>query len=107
MKKVRVALGGLMAVVLVPLTAPAAVAFAEPVPVAMPAPAPAQGAGTAELAATQPTTAPPGPRIDPTDNERANAQKTKNKVIVGVIAGVLAVIVVWGRGRRAKRKKPA
>ncbi|TNC20693.1 hypothetical protein [Amycolatopsis alkalitolerans] len=50
--------------------------------------------------------APVGPVIDPADNERANAQKTKNKIVVGVIAAVLLGIVLWGRSiRRKKRKK--
>ncbi|TVT48577.1 hypothetical protein FNH05_17830 [Amycolatopsis rhizosphaerae] len=107
MNRVRAVLGGLMLGVLVPLTTPAAPALAEPmpVPVALPAPEAVSGATVALVA--QQTTAPPGPRIDPSDNARANAQKAKNKIIVGVIAAVLAVIVVWGHSRRAKKKKQA
>jgi hypothetical protein len=55
----------------------------------------------------QQATAPPGPRIDPADTAKANAQKTKTKIIVGIIALVLAGIVVWGRSIRRKKRKAA
>jgi hypothetical protein len=51
------------------------------------------------------TTAPIGPVIDPADNARANAQKTKSKIVVGVVAAVLLAIVLWGRSIRKKRRK--
>ncbi|WAL64976.1 hypothetical protein ORV05_29245 [Amycolatopsis cynarae] len=118
MNKVRAMLGGLMLGVLVPLTTPAAMALAEPMPVAAALPPSSAGSSAVRVAMpgstpraglagplAQQTTAPPGPRIDPSDNARANAQKAKNKIIVGVIAAVLALIVVWGHSRRAKKKK--
>jgi CubicO group peptidase (beta-lactamase class C family) len=90
-------LAGLIFGVVVLFAVPAAPALASPVavtaaaaPVAQQAPAP-----------------PPGPHIDPAENEKANAEKTKSKVVVGVIAVVLAGIVVWGRMIRRKRKKDA
>lgn len=89
-------LAGLMLGVVLLFTAPAAPALASPVPVTAVAPA-----------AQQATTPPPGPRIDPAENTKANAEKTKSKVIVGVIAVALAGIVFWGRMIRRKRKKSA
>lgn len=53
----------------------------------------------------QQTTAPPGPRIDPAETDRANAEKTKSKIVVGLITVVLAGIVVWGRWVRSRRRK--
>ncbi|HET6502328.1 MAG TPA: hypothetical protein VFG87_16355 [Amycolatopsis sp.] len=55
----------------------------------------------------QQTPAPPGPRIDPAETAKANAEQTKSKIIVGVIALVLAGLVVWGRSIRRKRRKAA
>lgn len=89
-------LAGLMLGVVVLFAVPAAPALASPVPVTAAAP----------VAQQSPTPA-PGPRIDPVENKKANAEKTKSKVIVGVIAVVLAGIVFWGRMIRHKRKKNA
>ncbi|GLY68463.1 hypothetical protein [Amycolatopsis taiwanensis] len=55
----------------------------------------------------QQATAPPGPRIDPAETDRANAEKTKNKVVIGLIVLVLAAIVVGGRYLRRKKRKAA
>jgi hypothetical protein len=52
-------------------------------------------------------TAPPGPRIDPAETDRANAEKTKKKIVVGLIALALAAIVVSGRMNRRKKRKKA
>ncbi|NKQ58253.1 hypothetical protein HFP15_35920 [Amycolatopsis sp. K13G38] len=95
MTKVRAVLAGLMLGMLVVVAAPTAVAVA--------APAAVVSVRTGPVA--EQTTAPPGPRIDPADNAKANAQKTKSKIVVGVIAALLAVIVVWGRSIRKKRRK--
>jgi hypothetical protein len=94
MRKVRAALAGLTLGVLMSVTSPAVVALAAPAPVP----------AAIGLVAQQ-TTAPPGPRIDPSDNARANAEKTKSKIVVGVLAVVLAAIVLWGRSIRRKRRK--
>lgn len=56
-------------------------------------------------ALTQDTTPEPGPTLDPSESEQANAEKTKNKLIVGGIAAVLLVIVIWGRSVRKKSSK--
>ncbi|HKS47943.1 MAG TPA: hypothetical protein VJT49_23090 [Amycolatopsis sp.] len=69
--------------------------------------APAASASTSIGVVAQQATAPPGPRIDPADTDKANAQKTKSKVVVGVTAVVLLGIVVWGRSIRRKRRKSA
>lgn len=94
MTKARGVLAALMLGVLLSLTTPTAVA----------APAPVAASATVPFAEqTQ-----PGPIIDPADNARANAQKTKNKIVVGVVCAVLLGIVLWGRSiRRKKRKKSA
>ncbi|HJQ45224.1 MAG TPA: hypothetical protein VJ870_02715 [Amycolatopsis sp.] len=96
MTKVRAALAGLLLGLLVALAAPTAVAAAAPVVQV------ASGAQAGPVA--EQTTAPPGPRIDPADNARANAQKTKSKIVVGVLAAILAVLVLWGRSVRKKRR---
>ena len=87
----------------VALGAGGAVALAEPVggqPFVAAAPFVA-----ADPALTQDTTPEPGPTLDPAESEQANAEKTKNKLIVGGIAAVLLVIVLWGRSVRKKRTK--
>ena len=96
MTKVRAVLAGLMLGLLVALAAPTAVAAAASTAVVRVA----QAGPVAEQ-----TTAPPGPRIDPADNARANAEKTKSKIVVGVLAALLAVIVLWGRSVRKKKRK--
>lgn len=76
-------------------------AFAEPVrPAAVTVTVAHAGAA---LAPAQ--TQPPGPVIDPAQTDKANSQKTKNKLIAGLIAVVLLGIVIWGRRIRSKRAK--
>ncbi len=48
---------------------------------------------------------PPGPVLDPAETDRANSEKTKNKLVAGGVAVVLLGIVVWGRRIRAKKRK--
>jgi len=50
-------------------------------------------------------TQPPGPVLDPAQTDKANSEKTKNKLIAGLIAVVLLGIVIWGRKIRSKRAK--
>lgn len=47
----------------------------------------------------------PGPVIDPRETDRANAKKTKSKIIVGVLVVVLGGIVLFGRHLRSKARK--
>ncbi|GAA5168785.1 hypothetical protein [Amycolatopsis dongchuanensis] len=98
MTKVRAGLAALMLGLLLSFTAPAVVTA----PAAVAAPVVPLPAAAGPLAAQTPA---PGPVIDPAQNERANQQKTKNKIIVGVLAAVLLVIVVWGRSIRKKRRE--
>lgn len=51
------------------------------------------------------TTPNPGPVLDPAQTDKANSEKTKNKLIAGVVAVVLLGIVVWGRRIRSKKAK--
>jgi hypothetical protein len=77
-------------------------ALAEPVrPVAVAVTVPHAAAPVA--AQTQP----PGPVLDPAETDKANSEKTKNKLIAGLVAVVLLGIVIWGRRIRAKRAKKA
>ncbi|MDQ7803811.1 hypothetical protein Q5425_08705 [Amycolatopsis sp. A133] len=50
-------------------------------------------------------TQPPGPVLDPAQTDKANTEKTKNKLIAGLIAVVLLGIVIWGRKIRSKKAK--
>jgi hypothetical protein len=50
-------------------------------------------------------TQPPGPVLDPAQTDKANTEKTKNKLIAGLVAVVLLGIVVWGRRIRSKKAK--
>ncbi|WP_329052119.1 hypothetical protein OG738_06695 [Amycolatopsis sp. NBC_01488] len=50
-------------------------------------------------------TQPPGPVLDPAQTDKANSQKTKNKLIAGVVAVALLAIVIWGRRIRSKKAK--
>ncbi|MBE1498738.1 hypothetical protein H4696_005838 [Amycolatopsis lexingtonensis] len=50
-------------------------------------------------------TQPPGPVLDPAQTDKANTQKTKNKLVAGLIAVVLLGIVIWGRRVRSKKTK--
>ena len=56
---------------------------------------------TPVLAQTQP----PGPVLDPAQTDKANTEKTKNKLVAGLIAVVLLGIVIWGRRVRSKKAK--
>jgi len=53
----------------------------------------------------EPAQAPPGPVLDPAETEKANSEETKNKVIAGGVAVVLAALVILGRRARSKTKK--
>jgi hypothetical protein len=50
-------------------------------------------------------TQPPGPVLDPAQTDKANTEKTKNKLIAGVVAVALLGIVIWGRRIRSKKAK--
>ena len=50
-------------------------------------------------------TQPPGPVLDPAQTDKANTEKTKNKLIAGVVAVALSGIVIWGRRVRSKKAK--
>ncbi|MGW5722598.1 hypothetical protein ACWEVP_40955 [Amycolatopsis sp. NPDC003865] len=50
-------------------------------------------------------TQPPGPVLDPAQTDKANSEKTKNKLIAGVVAVALLGIVIWGRRIRSKKAK--
>ncbi|MEU5266382.1 hypothetical protein [Amycolatopsis sp. NPDC021455] len=82
-------------------TASPASAFAEPVRPA---------AVTVSVAHASPVlvpvqTQPPGPVLDPAQTDKANSEKTKNKLIAGFIAAVLLGAVIWGRKIRSKKAK--
>jgi hypothetical protein len=53
----------------------------------------------------QTQTQPPGPVLDPAQTDKANTEKTKNKLIAGVVAVALLGIVIWGRRIRSKKAK--
>jgi hypothetical protein len=53
--------------------------------------------------AAQPTTAPPGPNLNP----QQAPGKSKQKLVIGFFAAVLLVIVFFGRRARNKRRKKA
>ncbi|WIX79773.1 hypothetical protein QRX50_02935 [Amycolatopsis carbonis] len=61
-----------------------------------------QTAAPAEALLPAPRQAAPGPVLDPTQTDKANAQKTRNKLIAGGIAVVLLAIVFFGRRKRKK-----
>jgi hypothetical protein len=52
-----------------------------------------------------PSQAPPGPVLDPAETDKANGEATRNKIIAGGVAVVLALLVFWGRKTRSKKKK--
>ncbi len=103
MAKLRgLVLVGLLGAVLFTASPASALASVEPVrsdhPVTMivaqaVAPVPAQA------------TAGPGPVLDPAQTDKANSEKTKNKLIAGLLAVVLLAIVIWGRKIRSKKAK--
>lgn len=76
-------------------------AFAEPVRSAAVTVVAAHVPGTLVPVQTQP----PGPVLDPAQTDKANSEKTKNKLIAGVVAVVLLGIVIWGRRIRSKKAK--
>jgi hypothetical protein len=47
----------------------------------------------------------PGPVLDPAQTDKANTEKTKNKLVAGLVAVVLLGIVIWGRRIRSKKTK--
>ncbi|MFJ1761916.1 hypothetical protein ACIOD2_16455 [Amycolatopsis sp. NPDC088138] len=47
----------------------------------------------------------PGPVLDPAQTDKANTEKTKNKLVAGLVAVVLLGIVIWGRRIRSKKAK--
>jgi hypothetical protein len=47
----------------------------------------------------------PGPVLDPAQTDKANSEKTKNKLVAGLVAVVLLGIVIWGRRIRSKKTK--
>ncbi|MEA5365925.1 hypothetical protein VA596_40810 [Amycolatopsis sp., V23-08] len=49
----------------------------------------------------------PGPVLDPAQTDKANTEKTKNKLVAGLVAVVLLGIVIWGRRIRSKKAKKA
>ncbi|MBB4686216.1 hypothetical protein [Amycolatopsis jiangsuensis] len=95
MAKVRgLLLAGLLGVVLTGvLPGPSAVAATGPAP------------SVAVTQASELHQAPPGPVLDPSQTDKANAEKTRNKLIAGGAAVVLLAIVFFGRRRRIKRRK--
>ncbi|MGW4483658.1 hypothetical protein ACWEOE_07435 [Amycolatopsis sp. NPDC004368] len=62
-------------------------------------------AAPAEALFPAPRQADPGPVLDPTQTDKANAQKTRNKLIAGGVAIVLLAIVFFGRRQRSKKSK--
>ena len=95
MIKMRAVLAGLVLATMVTLAAPAAPALAAPVSAQV----------SASDVVAQQTDVDPGPRIDTDENTKANQEKTKNKIIVGVLAVLLALLVLWGRSIRRKKRK--
>lgn len=82
--------------------------FALPITAAAAEPAAAVAVSSASFAVpivAQQQTPDPGPKIDPADTDRANGELARNKVIVGFIAAVLLLLVLWGRHLRKKKKK--
>lgn len=70
--------------------------------------APAAATVATETAITQVNElrqAPPGPVLDPSQTDKANADKTKKNLIAGGTAVVLLAIVFFGRRHRIKRRK--
>ncbi|GAA4541127.1 hypothetical protein [Amycolatopsis samaneae] len=57
--------------------------------------------GTARVALAQ---QPPGPVLDPAETDKANKEKSRNKIIAGVVAALLLLIVILGRRQRKKAK---
>ncbi|MEV6648360.1 hypothetical protein [Amycolatopsis sp. NPDC051371] len=101
MAKLRgLVLAGVLGVVLVT----AQPASAEPVRLHNPATVTVAHASVA-LVPVQTQTQPPGPVLDPAQTDKANTEKTKNKLIAGVVAVALLGIVIWGRRIRSKKAK--
>ncbi|KDN18347.1 hypothetical protein [Amycolatopsis rifamycinica] len=101
MAKLRgLVLVGLLGAVL--FTASPALALAGPV---RPAAVTVNVAHAAPVLLPAQTTVNPGPVLDPAQTDRANTEKTKNKLIAGLLAVALLGIVIWGRKIRSKRAK--
>ncbi|GHG17367.1 MULTISPECIES: hypothetical protein [Amycolatopsis] len=97
MAKLRgLVLVGLLGAVL--FTASPAVALARPSAVTV-------SVAHASVAPVLAQTQPPGPVLDPAQTDKANSEKTKNKLVAGLLAVVLLGIVIWGRKIRSKRAK--
>ena len=100
MAKVRgLLLAGLLGVLLTGVL-PAAASAATP--------APASVSASAETAITQVNAhrqVQPGPVLDPSQTDKANADKTKKNLFAGGAAVVLLAIVYFGRRHRIKRRK--
>ncbi|MFD9894574.1 hypothetical protein ACFWY9_34955 [Amycolatopsis sp. NPDC059027] len=63
----------------------------------------AQLAGAASVSVA-PRQQPPGPVLDPAETDKANKEKSRNKIIAGVVAALLLLIVILGRRQRKKSK---
>lgn len=90
---------GLMGLLVV--CAPPAQAVVAPVS----APLSASAFQQAQALLIEPRQAPPGPVLDPAQTDKANAEKTKNKLIAGGVAIVLLLLVIWGRKTRSSKRK--
>lgn len=104
--RTRGALRGLVtagfAAAMLALTPPVAQAEAAHATVVASAPA----AVVAPAPAASVTPGPPaGPVIDPAANQQANARNSRNRIIAGVVAVVLAVIVFFGRRSHNRKRK--
>lgn len=99
MAKLRVlVLAGVLGAVLV-TASPAYAAPARPVAVTV------SVAHASPVLVPAQTTVNPGPVLDPAQTDKANSEKTKNKLIAGLVAAVLLGIVIWGRRIRSKKAK--
>ena len=102
MAKLRgLVLVGVLGAVLFTASPASAFAFAEPAGPAAVAVTVAHASPVLVPVQTQP----PGPVLDPAQTDKANSEKTKNKLIAGFIAAVLLGAVIWGRKIRSKKAK--
>ncbi|MEC3981585.1 hypothetical protein [Amycolatopsis sp. H20-H5] len=90
---------GLMGLLVV--CAPPAQAMVAPTVV----PLSAQAFQQAQAMLIQPMQAPPGPVLSPSETDKADTEKTKNKLIAGGVAIVLLLLVIWGRRMRSSKRK--
>jgi hypothetical protein len=98
MAKLRALVGGLVFAGLLFTATPAQAGPVRPVAVTVTV---AHAGAAPVLAQTQA----PGPVLDPAQTDKANTEKTKNKLIAGLVAVVLLGIVIWGRRVRSKKAK--